>query len=460
MWWWSRAAGVANVANVVQPELPCGEQELRRRGANITEVVDPLSWQFNMTGGVDRDRLTALDAARRVAILGKKRAAIPCGNHRVPICEGVQRGGVQHVRFAQTLGLEQPVFFYRHSTDCTALARPTCSPHDAVFGGSLGNQLGIYWLSRAAAAAGNMDFVWLRDLHACDEEIWQWLPTVVARRGNASDVAKAFAAAEAAICHGVNSFIHLSDVWVPATPAVSLELRAIMEVWAQRASFPPAAAPIDDVAIHVRCGDTLAQAHGQYGLLAFDTLAQFVPLGRASSVGIVTQPYARFCDDHKFDARSPTHSADQCSCPCALLVKSLTLALKAMRPLATITVHDDDTMMGAWARLALAPHATVCNPSTFCLWPTLAANRGYLAAASLFPQARKIADLVPNVGVVTSPTYKSYHDLATSKVKNGCGTSVAQMQTKITRLLRPKNQRANSTQPNVQVRGLAMPPRT
>ena len=36
-----------------------------------------------------------------------------------------------------------------------------------------------------------------------------------------------------------------------------------------------------------------------------------------------------------------------------------------------------------WAQLAFAKR-TLCGPSTFCMWPTLVANRGFLADTPLF----------------------------------------------------------------------------
>ena len=35
--------------------------------------------------------------------------------------------------------------------------------------------------------------------------------------------------------------------------------------------------------------------------------------------------------------------------------------------------------LASWARLAFAPMGTVCSPSTFCLYPTIAAARGFWA---------------------------------------------------------------------------------
>ena len=56
-----------------------------------------------------------------------------------------------------------------------------------------------------------------------------------------------------------------------------------------------------------------------------------------------------------------------------------------------MTVRDSDSRVGALARLTLAPNASVCVTSTFCMWPVLASKRGYIAQVGTFPKALELA---------------------------------------------------------------------
>ena len=172
-------------------------------------------------------------------------------------------------------------------------------------------------------------------------------------------------------------------------------------------AFPPADAPLDDVAIHLRCGDTLAQAHGSYGVLPVAAIAAFVPADAPVRVGILSEAYRPVCDGELagvVETRS-AHSASKCPCPCAALVEDLVSALQRARPLAVVSVHDNELVMASWYRLAHAPHASLCMSSTFCLWPILGADHGYLVAGQLFPHGDELADKLPGLGVVKAEPY-------------------------------------------------------
>ena len=55
-------------------------------------------------------------------------------------------------------------------------------------------------------------------------------------------------------------------------------------------------------------------------------------------------------------------------------------------------LRDTDSVLGAWARLIFAPVATLCMPSTFCMWPTLSAvGRGHFVASPVWPNASGMA---------------------------------------------------------------------
>ena len=153
-----------------------------------------------------------------------------------------------------------------------------------------------------------------------------------------------------------------------------------------------------------------------------------------------------------------THSARWCSCPCAAAVEMLVDALKVLRPLATVTIHDQDSMMGSLHRLTHARTASICVSSTFCLWPVLGAPRGYLVQGPLFPHADELADKVPTLGVVKNPGLVSYKTIGTKNLKR-CGTSVQTMRSAVQQKLMPKGAAfvANYTEP-VTIRGGSLPP--
>ena len=66
--------------------------------------------------------------------------------------------------------------------------------------------------------------------------------------------------------------------------------------------------------------------------------------------------------------------------------------------------------MASWARLALAPAVTICPPSTFCLWPTLAAARGF-TPAGFFAAAHHAARVLPNFSVPATDGFVSFRQL-------------------------------------------------
>ena len=111
------------------------------------------------------------------------------------------------------LPLDRPVVFYRHEMDCQPLHEDGCA---AIFGGSLGNNIGNYFRARTCARMGGMDFVFLRFLHACPHEPYAWLPAVVATSAAAQPEATAFAHGYTAACTNGGPWNHMSPRWTPA----------------------------------------------------------------------------------------------------------------------------------------------------------------------------------------------------------------------------------------------------
>merc|ERR1712113_190888 len=68
---------------------------------------------------------------------------------------------------------------------------------------------------------------------------------------------------------------------------------------------------------------------------------------------------------------------------CHDLGQRLSMLLQSVFRPSQVFVHFSSDTVVAWAHLALAKR-TICNPSTYCLWPTMAATRGFLADTPLF----------------------------------------------------------------------------
>ena len=90
-------------------------------------------------------------------------------------------------------------------------------------------------------------------------------------------------------------------------------------------------------------------------------------------------------------------------------------------------MRDTDSVLGAWARLIFAPVATLCMPSTFCMWPTLSAvGRGHFVASPVWPNASGMAamlagdlELRDHFRVITDPPFVSYDSLPRGVRKSG-----------------------------------------
>jgi hypothetical protein len=195
--------------------------------------------------------------------------------------------------------------------------------------------------------------------------------------------------------------VHLNSGWAPFVPRLHTELRSALSAWAALKSFPPTEAPYDDFAIHLRCGDVLARGIKGYGVLPVGAMIALIP-PEARTVGIITQDWESKCQPGK-----------SCSCQCKRIVNSMAELIEKERKV-TVKVRADFEELASWARLAFAPMGTVCSPSTFCLYPTLAAARGFWAldkSNNLFPAGEKVSEMMPSFNVISMPIAISYNSL-------------------------------------------------
>ena len=113
------------------------------------------------------------------------------------------------------------------------------------------------------------------------------------------------------------------------------------------------------------------------------------------------------------------HGVDLCACACVALLDEVVHGLRALRPKAIVSIRDGDTRVGALARLALAPNASICITSSFCMWAVLAAPRGYIAQVGAFPKAKELSEKwLPSLRVLPQSSVVRY-----SRADPRCDTS-------------------------------------
>jgi hypothetical protein len=125
---------------------------------------------------------------------------------------------------------------------------------------------------------------------------------------------------------------------------------------------------IDEVAIHLRCGDILnpksiSPNDKNYGLIQFQAYRKRIP-STVTSIGIVTAPFE---DENR---RKQDHGSGLL---CQTLVQQLVDYLHTHFPNTTINVRNDpsESIPEVVSRLILAKH-NFCVRSTFCLFPSIA----------------------------------------------------------------------------------------
>ncbi|MEM9388775.1 MAG: hypothetical protein AAGA68_27285 [Pseudomonadota bacterium] len=268
-----------------------------------------------------------------------------------------------------------------------------------------GNNFAHYAIARAAAAVGDLNFAMPRP-HWCGlaeaHDLASVLPDVVSRVDSAR--VDTSAAVELTCSASKKAAHRARDAYSPYVDTSTFhdEVRTGLQAWGTCVGFPKDGDELDDVAIHVRLGDVLAT--GIYGMVTMPKLLAFIPR-HATSVGIITQPFHRSCSESDYRSALPglSHKIDRdaCSCTSAALVDAIIATIKRRYPYMRITLRDQDERLGSYYRLALAPLTSVCQLSSFCRWPTLAAPFGILlggfdAGDSTLVPFRSLFDFVEN----------------------------------------------------------------
>jgi len=124
---------------------------------------------------------------------------------------------------------------------------------------------------------------------------------------------------------------------------------------------------IDEVAIHLRCGDILnknmSQKDKNYGLIQFQAYRKRIPL-TVESIGIITAPF------EEKNRRKQDHGSGLL---CQTLVYRLVDYLRTHFPNTIVNIRNDpsESIPEVVSRLILAKH-NFCVRSTFCLFPSIA----------------------------------------------------------------------------------------
>ena len=133
---------------------------------------------------------------------------------------------------------------------------------------------------------------------------------------------------------------------------------------------------LDDVAIHYRCGDVLMGGNGPFYFPKYEAYAQNIS-PEARSIGIVTQPFETV-EGQQYRTRD---KLEESGARCSLMVNGLVDYLQPRFPNAKISIRNEkqETLTLAYSRLVMANQSFGLIPSTFSIFPVIAAfGQGYL----------------------------------------------------------------------------------
>eukprot|EP00928_Gymnodinium_smaydae_P038153 TRINITY_DN26364_c1_g2_i1.p1 TRINITY_DN26364_c1_g2~~TRINITY_DN26364_c1_g2_i1.p1 ORF type:complete len:830 (-),score=49.19 TRINITY_DN26364_c1_g2_i1:146-2635(-) len=186
-------------------------------------------------------------------------------------------------------------------------------------------------------------------------------------------------------CSCTKSFLHTckeTRVWETFQKYWREKLRSVLHDIAlqkQAEALPGAREQVYDLAVHVRCGDILKYAFlDQYGFLGLSSYKKALSdrvQGLNVRIIIFMAPThgagARIAKDGQFENF------------CGHIGSGLRRVLETQFAPAQVRIDNTSLSTDVWTHLVFAKR-TLCSPSTFCLWPTMAANNGFLADTPLF----------------------------------------------------------------------------
>ena len=160
----------------------------------------------------------------------------------------------------------------------------------------------------------------------------------------------------------------------------------------------------DDVAIHIRCGDVLKYPHHtEYGYPRYEFYRQTIQdhFYRDDSHHDTNQTLYITIVTASWDPSQCRADKDCDFIPmCRAILTDLQQYLETTFVNARVRIHSDDTTVHSYARLMHAK-LNICNPSTFCVFPAMAAfGESYIVASKqLYPFIAELPDIYENIHV-------------------------------------------------------------
>lgn len=296
---------------------------------------------------------------------------------------------------------------------------------------STGNYLGLYYMVRAFAEEAGLEYVLWPPCNRSDpidmDSLMTWLPQQGGRHNQRMPTPSP---TDLFTCRSVmratperpTGIIYVYDSplnWPGLAPLVRTEIREAVGMWLTSQPIGIQQLAVrwsEEAVVHIRCGDLFNYGGSMYGFLRMNSYMRV--LQGVRSVGIVTaslNPAA--CDPQRL--RLPGHCntgrlhmrEGDCKWQslCSAYILKLADHLRNGVANLSVNIYDGDSIMQTLSRLTLAQR-TVCNPSTFCFWPTVASKDGLLPITPLFPWARQVAQQLDTVELIND-TYITYNDI-------------------------------------------------
>jgi hypothetical protein len=147
---------------------------------------------------------------------------------------------------------------------------------------------------------------------------------------------------------------------------------------------------LDDVTIHLRCGDILGNVYMRdYGYPRYSVYKEFLtaPFG---SIGILTATH----DPRKARSSDVKHFA-----ACSAILDDMVHFFEETYPSVKISIRSSDTIAQSFGRMIHSKQFW-CNPSSFCVFPAIATTgHSYMLQSELYPFVEEING-EPNIQVV------------------------------------------------------------
>ena len=265
---------------------------------------------------------------------------------------------------------------------------------------SIGNHLAVIYMFRLVAASAKITVKMGCSKPGKDEAVQAQLPHHINGNNPNSPITMSWREA-CKLCR--LRWVHECDHGLEhmARP-IQVDMQRLAKIWQSRNRD----VELDDAVIHVRCftGD-----FEHYGFLPYSVYTGLLPQS-VRRIGILTIPLPLGCGN------GSTWTSDTCGNFCGDLIHDLQRFLQSTFPQAEVTIRDGDSPVGAYSRMVLADY-TICSPSTFCLFPTLATHgTGYIVDTPLYPWVRhvRVRHVLDHLQMVYTP-FLSQARIARSK---------------------------------------------